>query len=48
MSPGSPLKHRNLNMLGRYSFTAFRPTAPCPLRASDTPGIDEDEDRAED
>jgi hypothetical protein len=25
-----PLKHRNMNLLGRYSFTAStRPSAPC-------------------
>ncbi|MFP3989546.1 Tn3 family transposase [Streptomyces sp. E11-3] len=37
-SPGSPpLKHRNLNLLGRYSFTARpRPPAPCARCATRT------------
>jgi hypothetical protein len=42
----SPLKHRNLNLLGRYSFTASVPAAGAlrPLRDLDTPELDEDED----
>lgn len=40
----SPLKHKNLNLLGRYSFTAGVPTAGAlrPLRDPDAPGLDED------
>jgi hypothetical protein len=34
----SPLKHRNLNLLGRYSFTASAPGALRPLRDADAPG----------
>lgn len=35
----SPLKHRNLNLLGRYSFTATTPAAGAlrPPRGPDTP-----------
>lgn len=42
----SPLKHRNLNLLGRYSFTASTPAAGAlrPLRDPDTPELDEDEE----
>lgn len=42
----SPLKHRNLNLLGRYSFTASVPAAGIlrPLRDLDTPELDEDDD----
>lgn len=42
----SPLKHRNLNLLGRYSFTASVPAAGAlrPLRDPDGPELDEDDD----
>nr|WP_312897666.1 Tn3 family transposase [Kitasatospora kifunensis] len=42
----SPLKHRNLNLLGRYSFTASTPAAGAlrPLRDPDAPELDEDDD----
>jgi hypothetical protein len=42
----SPLKHRNLNLLGRYSFTASVPAAGAlrPLRDPDTPELDEEDD----
>lgn len=42
----SPLKHRNLNVLGRYSFTASTPAAGAlrPLRDSDAPELDADDD----
>ncbi|MDO0930085.1 Tn3 family transposase [Streptomyces sp. TG1A-8] len=45
----SPLKHRNLNLLGRYSFTASVPAAGAlrPLRDPDTPELDEDEEGEE-
>ncbi|GAA3466273.1 Tn3 family transposase [Nonomuraea roseola] len=45
----SPLKHRNLNVLGRYSFSASTPTAgaPRPLRDPEAPERDDDEDGAE-
>ncbi len=38
----SPLKHRNLNVLGRYSFTASTPGRRCPAPAAhpDTPDPD--------
>jgi hypothetical protein len=41
----SPLKHRNLNVLGRYSFTASTPAAGAlrPLRDPDAPELDEDD-----
>lgn len=44
----SPLKHRNLNVLGRYSFTASTPAAGSlrPLRDPDAVGLD-DEDGAD-
>lgn len=42
----SPLKHRNLNMLGRYSFTASTPAAGAlrPLRDPDAVELDENDD----
>ncbi|GAA4602377.1 hypothetical protein GCM10023195_07170 [Actinoallomurus liliacearum] len=42
----SPLKHRNLNVLGRYSFTVTVPAAGAlrPLRDPDAPELDEDDD----
>jgi hypothetical protein len=42
----SPLKHRNLNVLGRYSFTASTPAGGGlrPLRDPDAPGLDDDDD----
>ncbi len=45
----SPLKHRNLNLLGRYSFTPGVPSAGalCPLRDPDASELDEDETGAE-
>ncbi|MFL6054035.1 MAG: Tn3 family transposase [Actinoallomurus sp.] len=45
----SPLKHRNLNVLGRYSFTASNPAGGDlrPLRDPDAPELDEDEIGAE-
>ncbi len=45
----SPLKHRNLNLFGRYSFTASTPAAGAlrPLRDPDAPELDEDETGAE-
>ncbi|GAA4982942.1 hypothetical protein GCM10023317_07150 [Actinopolymorpha pittospori] len=45
----SPLKHRNLNLLGRYSFTASVPAAGAlrPLRDPDAPGLDEDDEAEE-
>ncbi len=46
----SPLKDRNLNVLGRYSFTAQVPAGGAlrPLRAPEAPGLDEDDDGTED
>ena len=46
---GSPLKHKNLNVLGRYSFTATQPASGTLrlLRDPDAAGLD-DEDGAED
>ncbi|MFI5635042.1 DUF4158 domain-containing protein [Streptomyces sp. NPDC051664] len=46
----SPLKHRNLNFLGRYSFTASVPAGGDlrPLRNPDAVELDDDEDGAED
>lgn len=43
----SPLKHRNLNLLDRYSFTASVPAAGAlrPLRDPDAPELDEDDRR---
>nr|WP_206619544.1 Tn3 family transposase [Streptomyces hoynatensis] len=45
----SPLKHRNLNLLGRSSFTAGVPAAGAlrPLRDPDVSEPDEDETGAE-
>ncbi|MFI5571182.1 hypothetical protein ACIA6T_28345 [Streptomyces sp. NPDC051740] len=45
----SPLKHRHLNLLGRYSFTAGVPAAgaPRPLRDPAAPELDEDEEGGE-
>ena len=43
----SPLKHCNLNLLGRYSFTAIRPGALRPLHDPDAPELDEDEEGEE-
>ncbi|MFI6704526.1 Tn3 family transposase [Streptomyces sp. NPDC050509] len=45
----SPLKHRNLNLLGRYSFPASTPAAGAlrPLRDPDAPELDEDESAAD-
>lgn len=44
----SSLKHRNLNLLRRYSFTASVPAAGAlrPLRDPDGPELDEDDDAA--
>ncbi|MFD8589991.1 Tn3 family transposase [Streptomyces sp. NPDC059637] len=47
----SPLKHKNLNVLGRYSFTPSVPARGLrPLRDPDAPGLDDedDDDGAED
>ncbi|MGI5423928.1 Tn3 family transposase [Streptomyces sp. CA-179760] len=44
----SPLKHRNLNLLGRYSFTPSTPRQGLrPLRDPDAPELDEDDDGQE-
>nr|WP_258572567.1 transposase [Streptomyces sp. KM273126] len=45
----SPLKQKNLNCLGRYSFTATQPPGGTlrPQRDPDTAGLDDDEDGAE-
>ncbi|ALO13476.1 Tn3 family transposase [Streptomyces venezuelae] len=42
----SPLKHRNLNLLGRYGFTASTPAAGAlrPLRNPDAPGLEGDDE----
>ncbi|MER6639634.1 Tn3 family transposase [Streptomyces microflavus] len=42
----SPLKHRNLNLLGRYTFTPSTPAAGAlrPLRDPEAPELDEDDD----
>lgn len=41
----SPLKHKNLNVLGRYSFTPSVPAGGLrPLHDPDAPGLDDDED----
>ncbi|MFJ4188170.1 hypothetical protein [Kitasatospora sp. NPDC089509] len=44
----SPLKHRNLNPLGRYCFTASTPGVGdlCSLRDPEAPELDEDDDAA--
>lgn len=47
----SPLKHKNLNVLGRYGFTPSVPARGLrPLRDPDAPGLDDedDDDGAED
>ncbi|MEU6366683.1 hypothetical protein ABZ876_13360 [Streptomyces sp. NPDC046931] len=45
----SPLKHRNLNMLGRHSFTASVPREGLgPLRDPDAVELDGDDDGGED
>lgn len=46
----SPLKHRNLNLLGRYSFTSSVPAAGAlrPPRDPEAPELDEDDDGRED
>ena len=40
-----PLEHRNLNLLGRYTFTASTPAAGAlrPLRDLEAPELDEDD-----
>ncbi|MGW5214808.1 transposase [Streptomyces sp. NPDC004051] len=45
----SPLKHKNLNVLGRYSFTASTPAGGGlrPLRDPETVELDEDDDGQE-
>ncbi|MBT2676360.1 hypothetical protein J7E95_37380 [Streptomyces sp. ISL-14] len=45
----SPLKHRNLNLLGRYSFTASTPAAGAlrPLSDADALELDEDDEGAD-
>jgi hypothetical protein len=44
----SPLKHKNLNCLGRYSFTASQPVQGLrPLRDPDTADLDDDDDGQE-
>ncbi|MEU5637704.1 Tn3 family transposase [Streptomyces rishiriensis] len=41
----SPLEHKNLNCLGRYSFTASQPVEGLrPLRAPDAVDLDDDDD----
>ncbi|WSC66835.1 transposase (plasmid) [Streptomyces anulatus] len=42
----SPLKHKNLNVLGRYSLTASAPAGGGlrPLRDPDAAGLDDDEE----
>jgi hypothetical protein len=41
----SPLKHKNLNVLGRYNFTASQPVSSLrPLRDPDAPDLDDDDD----
>ncbi|ANH93154.1 hypothetical protein A8713_19920 [Streptomyces sp. SAT1] len=42
----SPLKHRDLNLLSRYSFTASVPAARAlrPLRDPDASELDEDDE----
>ncbi len=45
----SPLKHRNLNVLGRYSFTASGSREGLrPLRDPDAVELDDDDDGGED
>lgn len=44
----SPLKHRNLNVLGRYSFSASVPREGLrPLRNPDAVELDDDDDGGE-
>lgn len=45
----SPLKHKNLNAPGRYSFTATQSAGGTlrPLRDPDASGLDDDEDGVE-
>jgi hypothetical protein len=45
----SPLKHRNLNVLGRYSFIPSTPASGAlrPLRDPDAAELDDDEDGQE-
>jgi hypothetical protein len=40
----SPLKHRNLNLLGRYSFTASTLAAGVRCATPDAPEVDDDGD----
>ncbi|WUW51678.1 hypothetical protein OIU91_03205 [Streptomyces sp. NBC_01456] len=41
----SPLEHKNLNVLGRYNFTASQPVSGLrPLRDPDAPDLDDDDD----
>nr|WP_307128735.1 Tn3 family transposase [Streptomyces sp. B1I3] len=42
----SPLKHKSVNVLGRYSFTASTPAGGGlrPLRGPDAAGLDEDDE----
>jgi hypothetical protein len=45
----SPLKHKNVNSLSRYSFTASVPREGLrPLRDPDAAGLDDGGDGAED
>ncbi|MEN8655890.1 Tn3 family transposase [Streptomyces sp. 21So2-11] len=45
----SPLRHKNLNVLGRYSFTASQPVGGTlrPLRDPDAASLDDDDDGQE-
>ncbi|KAF5994527.1 Tn3 family transposase [Streptomyces sp. WAC00263] len=44
----SPLKHKNLNVLGRYNFTASQPVKGLrPLRDPDAIDLDDDDDGQE-
>lgn len=49
MWPGwPPLKHKNLNVLGRYNFNPSQPVDGLrPLRDPDTVDLDDDDDGAE-
>nr|WP_281288173.1 Tn3 family transposase [Streptomyces cyaneus] len=43
-----PLKHKNLNVLGRYNFTASQPVSGLrPLRDPDAVDLDDDDDGKE-
>ncbi|MBB4931363.1 hypothetical protein F4561_002183 [Lipingzhangella halophila] len=45
MTRMSPLKHKNLNVLGRYSFTASQPVKGLrPLRDLNAVDLDDDDD----